>query len=168
MDNDTLDTQDMENISVLSGSTSEDVYGMDADSEEECERESIEKLVHEQGYNVEDAKLCVSGITSRIKQSCLRQENRNTAFSKTVVDSRSNRRVIICESDDYVFLCDCKQRVRSWFIKQFDGQMSDQDRDALSCLRKWGPVDPGLYKEYYDLLQRDLEAVSRAVRYFLG
>ena len=147
--------------------------GRISDSDEDAEH--ISGVIQEVGYSLEDIKTYVSSVTSQTTQRQLRDKTRNVSFSKTVVDRRNSTARMYAVSEDYVFECDCHgteaddQKGGYFFIKD-SKDLTEREADVLAYVERQPPIDTG-QKEFYHhhkSLERDLQAVTMAVRYHLG
>ena len=82
---------------------------------------------------IEEVKLRVAELKDKKLQRSRRNKNKNVCVQKVLLDVRWGRRWLLAESDDLVFVYDCRAgRLRSWFIKR-DGQGMTQEEKELLC-----------------------------------
>ena len=86
-----------------------------------------------------------------------------------MLDVRWGRQWLLAESDDLVFVYDCKERrLRSWFIKRTHQAMTLEENELMSCLQAWRPVRAEEFQKQLRELEEGLLIGMHIIRYFLG
>lgn len=135
----------------------------------ETENTYFERLAEEAGYSFESIRDHVGSVTNKTHQRLLRDKGRNKTITKTVVDKRGGKEVLIGESDDFVLYTDCASDDRGWFVKRHTliPNMPERELDFYNCLRNWNPVTDARYDPYFRDMQRNLVTATTLVRLLL-
>ena len=70
----------------------------------------IERKAREKGFCIEKIKEQVGCVMDRLVQRWLRDRSRNKNFVKIVADTRNNGKILIAESEDFIFLYNKKSK----------------------------------------------------------
>ena len=98
----------------------------------------------------------------------VRNPARNNTIKKTVLDKRLERDSLICDSDDFLFMYDCKTVVlQHWFVKKDCLQMTSRECDATVNNTNWPSVDTEKYREECEHISHCLVAVAAVARLYL-
>ena len=97
-----------------------------------------------------------------------RNPARNNTIKKTVLDKRWERQTLVCDSDDFVLMYDCKTpALQHWFVKKDCFQMTSLECDAFVNNKNWPSVDTEKYREACEHISHCLVSVAAVARLYL-
>ena len=85
------------------------------------------------GYDLDEIKQKVGEVTDRYEQKFLLDRRGNNTLVNSVLDKHHGNEKLICKSDDFLFIFDCKlQQTSKWFINHRKAVWSQEDVDVAA------------------------------------
>ena len=133
-----------------------------------CHDPDIERSTW-QGVWREKVKEQVGCVTERLDQRWLRDRSRNKNFVKIVADTRNNGKILIAESEDFIFLYNKKSKTLDhWWMNWGRKAVTKKERGVIGPLNWWPLVNRGQYRDTCNFLEHRLNTVADLVREYMG
>jgi len=124
--------------------------------------DATEQRVIELGHSAQSIKEYVGAIRDRVVLRRIKDQERNLAFRKVVLDTSSTTTAkLICEAEDFVIVVGTVKKgyCDYWLVKQDPKLMLREEVDILARLTKGHPVDRGKFQAQIHVAQQTMEAI---------